>query len=99
MESFYSCASFLLSADHGFAASGLPPDCRTAGLRLDSHARILPVPVLVGDARTIGSSGGRVDGPLSYALDPGRGSNLRVGEGDILWGSVNSALLDGMMPR
>jgi hypothetical protein len=88
MESFYSCASFLSFVEHGFAASGLLPECRTAGLLLDSHARgpaLLPsldhVHMPVGAAWTNCSSGGRDDGFLSSAFDLGQGSSLRGGKG------------------
>jgi len=88
MKPFYSCASFLSYADQGFAASGLLPDCRTAGLSMDSHARgpdllpsLDPVPVPVGDAWTNGSSGGRDEWLFSSAFDNDQGSSLRRGGG------------------
>jgi len=95
MESFYSCASVLSSADQGFAASGLLPDSHALGPAL-LHA-LVHVHMLVGDASVNGILGERDECQMSLAFDHGLGS-VRGG-GEILRGSVDYALRDGIMPR
>ncbi len=106
MESFYSCASFLSSADQGFAASGLLPECVTTGLMLDSHARGLDarlqtldhVPLPVGNAWPNKLGEGLTEGLIRSSFDLGQGSGSREGLGGTLRNFVDSALLGGMRP-